>query len=258
MGDAPSTDSEGGREYTIDELAAASQVPSRTIRFYQSKGALPHPLIRGRVAYYGEGHIERLKLIASLQDRGLRIDAIRDLTSRIDKGELDVSEWLGLEAQLGASWANDQPRTVSEAELYDLAGSRRPGLISDLVRLELVQRQKDTFLVSSPGLLQLAMRLEGSGIDLATASRGTQILRKHLCRAAEDLASHFYKHAGEGFGRTASVEDLAAAFEALRPAGMEAVRIVFGQEMERVMRKLLESGKTTSLPGKSKNKKPSR
>ena len=30
-------------EYTIDELAAVSQVPSRTIRFYQSKGAMPRP-----------------------------------------------------------------------------------------------------------------------------------------------------------------------------------------------------------------------
>ena len=88
------TDADAGREYTIDELAAASQVPSRTIRFYQSKGALPHPQIRGRVAYYGPAHIERLKLIASLQDRGLRIDAIRELTSRIDRGELDVNEWL--------------------------------------------------------------------------------------------------------------------------------------------------------------------
>ena len=60
---------------TIDELAAASRVPSRTIRFYQSRGALMAPEIRGRVAFYGKPHIERLKLIAQLQDRGLRIDA---------------------------------------------------------------------------------------------------------------------------------------------------------------------------------------
>ena len=104
------------------ELAAISQVPSRTIRFYQSKGAMARPRIKGRVAYYGAPHLERLKLIAQLQDRGLRIDAIRDLTTRIDKGELDVNEWLGLEAQLQAPWANDEPRTVTEAEL-----ARSPG-----------------------------------------------------------------------------------------------------------------------------------
>ena len=114
-------------EYTIDELAAVAQVPSRTIRFYQSRGALMPPEIRGRVAYYGPRHVERLKLIAQLQDRGLRIDAIRDLLASIDRGEVDLAEWLGVEQQVQAPWANDQPRTVTEEELYELAGSRRPG-----------------------------------------------------------------------------------------------------------------------------------
>ena len=40
-------------QLTIDELAAQSRVPSRTIRYYQSKGVLPPPEIKGRVAYYG-------------------------------------------------------------------------------------------------------------------------------------------------------------------------------------------------------------
>ncbi len=74
---------------TIDDLAGASKVPSRTIRFYQSKGLLPKPVIRGRVAFYDKAHLERLELIASLQDRGLRIEAIRDLVTRMDRGELD-------------------------------------------------------------------------------------------------------------------------------------------------------------------------
>ena len=73
------------------EYASASWPPSlasrRTIRFYQSRGALMSPEIRGRVAYYGPAHAERLKLIAQLQDRGLRIDAIRDLLVSIDRGE---------------------------------------------------------------------------------------------------------------------------------------------------------------------------
>ena len=98
----------------IDELAAASRVPSRTIRFYQSRGALMHPEIRGRVAYYGKQHVERLKLIAQLQDRGLRIDAIGDLMKRIDRGEVDLAEWLGVEEQVQAPWALDQARTVTE------------------------------------------------------------------------------------------------------------------------------------------------
>jgi DNA-binding transcriptional MerR regulator len=252
------SDAERGQpeEYTIDELAAATQVPSRTIRFYQSKGALPGPQIRGRVAYYGPAHVERLRLIASLQDRGLRMDAIRELTTRIDKGEVDVNEWLGLEAQLKAPWANDQPRTVTEAELYELAGSRRPGLIADLLRLKLVKKHGDVLLVASPALLQVATRLEGAGIDMDTASVAAEILRKHMARAADELAAHFWKRAREeGFGRSDSGDDIAAAFQALRPLGLEAVRVVFGQEMERVLRGLVESGKSASLPVKARKPK---
>src|SRR6185369_9183624 len=127
-------------EHTIDELAAITKVPSRTIRFYQAKGVLTRPEVRGRVAYYGPAHVQRLELIASLQDRGLRIDAIRDLCARIDKGELDVHEWLGLDAQLQGSWADEKPRTLTEAELVELAGERRPGLVSALVRARLAER----------------------------------------------------------------------------------------------------------------------
>ena len=113
--------------YTIDELAAKTRVPSRTIRFYQSKGALQVPEIRGRVAYYSDAHVERLELIAKLHDRGLRIDAIGDLVKRIDRGELDLAEWLGVEAEMQTPWASDQPRTVTESELYELAGLHAPG-----------------------------------------------------------------------------------------------------------------------------------
>jgi DNA-binding transcriptional MerR regulator len=246
------SDEEAPAEYTIDELAAASQVPSRTIRFYQSKGALPHPQIRGRVAIYGPSHLDRLKLIAGLQDRGLRIDAIRELTARIDKGELDVNEWLGIDAQLQVPWVDDQPRTATEAEVYELAGSRRPGLLGDLLRAKLVRRQGEVYLVRSPALLQIAAKMEAAGVDLATATAGAEIIRKHMARTAEDLATFFFKQAREGFGRDAGADDFAAVFQALRPTGLEAVRVVFGQEMDRVLRKLVESGKTATLPVKAK------
>lgn len=147
------------REFTIDELAAHSSVPSRTIRFYQSKGVLSALSIKGRVAYYGEHHLARLELIARLQDRGLRMDAIREVVTRMDKNELDVGEWLGVSDELGAPWADDASRTLTETELRELASSARPGLIADLVRLGLAKRTGDRYLVESPALLSVAMRL---------------------------------------------------------------------------------------------------
>ncbi|MGD0528388.1 MAG: MerR family transcriptional regulator [Polyangiaceae bacterium] len=235
--------------YTIDELASVARVPSRTIRFYQSKGALMAPEIRGRVAFYGPAHVERLKLIAQLQDRGLRIDAIGDLLASIDRGEMDLAEWLGVEQQVQAPWADDQPRTLTEEELYTLAGTRRPGLLADLVRSRLAERHRDVYLVRSPALLGIAMKLEAAGIDLETASQASALVRKHLSRLSEDVVALFMKRAGDG---EIAPKDLGHVFESLRPLGTEAVRVIFGRAMERELRKLYESGQMAKLPGRAR------
>ncbi len=245
-------DEASAREYTIDEISSISRVPSRTIRFYQSRGALMAPAIRGRVAYYGAKHVQRLELIAQLQDRGLSIDAIRDLLTSIDKGETDLAEWLGVEQELQASWANDHPRTVTETELYELAGTRRPGLIADLLRARLLERRGEVLFLISPALLAVAMKLEASGVDLDTALEGADIVRKHMARTASDLVGLFVKRASEG---AIEAPDAASVFQALRPTGIEAVRVIFGREMERALRKLLESGKMATLPSKVRKSK---
>jgi DNA-binding transcriptional MerR regulator len=242
-------------EYTIDQLATMTRVPSRTIRFYQSKGALQPPQIRGRVAFYGAAHVERLKLIGSLQDRGLSIRAIRDLLQQADKGELALNEWLGLEQQLKEPWQSDRARVLGDSELRELLGDRRPGALAELLRLELVERQGDSYLVRSPALLEVALRLEAAGVDFETAAGAAAILRKHLSRAAADVTEFFFKRSGEGFGRELTAANLGTAYRELRPVGLEAVRLLFGREMERSLRKLVESGATSALPAKAKRKK---
>ncbi|MFO0659631.1 MAG: MerR family transcriptional regulator [Polyangiaceae bacterium] len=239
-------------EYTIDELAAAARVPSRTIRFYQSKGALPKPEIRGRVAYYGASHVERLELIASLQDRGLSIKAIRDLLEQVDKGELALNEWLGLEARLQEPWAHDHPKVVTEPELHELLGDRRPGLVADLLRLKVIEKQGHSYMIRSPALMNVGLKLEAAGVDLETATGAANLLRKHLERAASELATYFYRRTGEGFGSTVTAEDIAKAYEAIRPRGLEAVKVMFAREIETAVRKLVESGATSEIPAKAR------
>ena len=236
-------------EYTIDELAAAARLPSRTIRFYQSRGALMPPEIRGRVAYYSAGHVERLKLIAQLQDRGLRVDAIADLVASIERGEVDLAEWLGVEQQMQTSWANDQPRTVNEAELLALAGNGRPGLIADLSRLGLIERRGEVYLLDSPALLGIAMKLETAGIDLATAKRAAEIIQKHTKRAVKELIDLFLDRARAGH---VELKDPASVLQTLRPVGIEAVRVIFGRTMEQGLRRLLESGVLASIPRRAR------
>ena len=235
-----------GNTFTIDDLAAVARVPSRTIRFYQAKGLLPKPEMRGRVAYYGSAHADRLKLVAELQDRGLQIKAICELVERIDKGEVSVQEWLGLEDQLKEPWAQDQPRVVDGAELQAMIGESRPGRTADLVRAGLLERKGDAFLVQSPALLSLAVKLEAVGVDFHTVVGAEKILRKQMARTAHDLAEHFLasgdsmdgRSKGHSFGEVGAV---------LRPVALDAIKLVFAQEMERVLRGLVDSGRTTKI-----------
>lgn len=249
LGDEPeSVPSE--RELTIDELAAETKLPSRTIRFYQSKGVLPGPRIRGRVAYYGVEHIARLELVSELKDRGLTIKAIRDLMARVDKGELDLGDWLGLEARLTDRWADDAPRVVTDAELTELVGERRPGFLTELEAAGLVKRERGALLVRSPALLDMALKLHRSDVDLDVAVKAAEIMRRHLARAADELATWFLDRAGRGFGKTASPEEIGAAYEALRPTGLDAVRLIFGQEIERAIGEAVRSGRATRVSGR--------
>jgi DNA-binding transcriptional MerR regulator len=46
---------------TLAELADASGIPPRTVRFYIARGLLEGPEVAGRGATYGPGHLERLQ-----------------------------------------------------------------------------------------------------------------------------------------------------------------------------------------------------
>jgi hypothetical protein len=58
---------------TIDQLAREAGTTVRNVRAYQERGLLPPPDREGRVGVYGEGHLARLRLIASLAERGVLV-----------------------------------------------------------------------------------------------------------------------------------------------------------------------------------------
>jgi DNA-binding transcriptional MerR regulator len=239
--------------YTIDELAALTSVPSRTIRFYQAKGALPPPVRKGRVAFYDDGHAERLKLVAHLQDRGLSLRAIRDLFQHAEGGDVSVSEWLGVGEQLREPWSEDRPRVCTEAELAQLVGgATRPGLVSDLIRIGLVRREggsPTTYFLMSPAMVQMAVALEAAGVQMETARIAYDILQKQLKRAADDLVEQFVRAVREA----GTPEQVTRSIGALRKVGVDAVRLVFAQEVERALREAVEHGRVVPPARKKKH-----
>jgi DNA-binding transcriptional MerR regulator len=234
----------GARAYTLDELAFTAGVPSRTIRFYQFEGVVPRPARRGRVALYDDRHLERLRLIGELQDRGLSLRAVRHLLRQDSEDVRLLRGCLGLGPRLDKPWSDDRPRTVDHGELDALVGERPPGTIAALVRFGVVERDATgppSYRIPSPGLLKVTLALYESGVDVETAVRAGDILRRRLGKAARELVDYFSKQAGRGFGRSTAPDEIGAALDALRPLAGEAVRLIFARQIERALRERTRS-----------------
>lgn len=233
-------------QLTVDELSARSGVSSRTIRFYQTEDILPPPLRRGRIALYGEQHVERLRLVSMLQSRGLRLSAIREVLRRGRPDATSMRAWLGLDETLRAPWTQDEPQALGHAEVQRLLARHGEITTQALLDADLLRRgDGDAWVAPSPALLRIALQLDAAGVDLATTVDAARIIRGRLAPAAEELVAHFAERVGRGFGREATPQDLARAFDTLRPLGVEAVRIVFAQEVQRAIAALLAASPDT-------------
>jgi DNA-binding transcriptional MerR regulator len=249
--DTSTAEDETAGQLTIDELAAASGVPSRTIRFYQSKGTLPPPRRKGRVAYYSPDHLERLKVISELQERGLRLDAIRDALAGIGRegGNLSLQAWLGV-GEMQVPWSDDRPVEFTEDEMRERL-SARPELLDRLIEEGQIEPRGEghdrRYLVHSSGLFDIGTGLARAGIDPLVALEATKLMRSQLGKLADQMVGFWFDHAGQGFGGTGEPEQIVASVAALRPLGMRAVQILFAHEIERALRKIGEQEHVTEL-----------
>jgi DNA-binding transcriptional MerR regulator len=77
----------------IDDLAHLSGLPSRTIRFYNTQGLLPAPIMRGRVAYYNQEHVLVLGIIRDLKEQqNLPLEVIKHLLEiRNQQGDVQMN-----------------------------------------------------------------------------------------------------------------------------------------------------------------------
>ncbi len=113
----------GPREYRVEELAAAAGITTRTLRFYRERKLLPPPRREGRIAWYGEPHLARLRVIAELLERGHTLGGIAELIGAGERGR-DVAELIGLEAAITAPWSDETPVSLSWEELRAAFGEQ--------------------------------------------------------------------------------------------------------------------------------------
>ncbi len=227
-------------DYRVEQLAARAGVSVDTIRFYQGRGLIPPPRRRGRVALYGDSHLERLRRIRAWARQGLPLAVIKRLLDRPASEEADD--------RLLAAVAGERvgARTLSREELAAESGVPEP-----LLRA-----------AESAGLLE-PLRLDGEErfgeADLAMARAGLAILSAGFpldellelatghARATQELAERaielFDRDVRRGGDDSRSdPEAVARAFERLLPEATRLVALHFqrtlvARALERLARK---------------------
>lgn len=238
-------DAEGAAEthgMSIEELSDATGVAPRTIRFYQAEKLLQKPQRDDgdhRVARYTEEHVERLRLIGELRDRGLKLPAIRGLLHEGD-ASTRVADWLGLDESLRGSWGHDAPAVISREELSTLLKEVPPGTQGYLEDGGYLAREGDAWVLRSPGLVEIFLAAIRAGIRADLMVEASGILQSQLGKAADQLVDLFVKAVKGGFGRGIPIETLTSAGKA---SVGDAARIIFGIEIQRAIEELLADTK---------------
>ena len=240
-----------GDEMTIDELARRAGVTSRNVLAYQERGLLPPPTVRGRVGYYGEGHLARLRHIAQLSERGFSLASIRQLFDAWERG-WGLAEVLGFEEALAAPWADESSDLVLSQEQLVATFGGGDDTVQRAVELRLLEPapEEEGFRVPSPQVLQAGSALIDAGVPLRAVLDEAAALQEDMDRIAGRFVRLFLDHVWQPFvNRGMPPEELPAVTEALhrlRPVAGITVTHWLAAAMERCVNEV--AAETLALP----------
>src|SRR5213082_4310174 len=227
-------------EYRIEQLARAAGVAVDTIRFYQGKGLLESPRREGRVTWYGDSHVERLKRVKELQQQGFTLTVIQ----RFLAGELEPSD----EALVAAVTHPSAPQTLTLAELAERSGVAEPLLLSlQQAGLLVPIEGGDQPLYPADDLEAIAagMKLIAAGVPIGSLIElGKEYASAVDCtaRQAVDLFDHYVRERiqAEGGETEAAERKLLQTFNDLLEASGTLVRHHFQRTLIRAAREHIE------------------
>jgi DNA-binding transcriptional MerR regulator len=227
-------------EYRIEQLARSAGVAVDTIRFYQGKGLLEAPRREGRVTWYGEGHLDRLRRIKELQQQGFTLTVIQ----RFLTGELEPSD----EALVAAVTRPAAPQTLTLAELAARSGVAEPLLMSLqqaglLVPVE--GGQEPLYPADDLDALAAGMKLIAAGVPLGPLLELGKDHAAAVDRTARQAVDLFDRHVreriqSEGGAAEAAERRLLATFNDLLEASGTLVRHHFERTLLRAAREHIE------------------
>ena len=83
------------RHYSADELAALSNAPRRTIRYYIQMGLVDRPVGETRAAYYTWKHLRQLLEIRRLTEEGVSLERIGERLKAGDAAKAPEAPGIG-------------------------------------------------------------------------------------------------------------------------------------------------------------------
>jgi DNA-binding transcriptional MerR regulator len=234
--DRVADEAQGAREYRIGELAREAGITVRTLRYYQERKLLPPPRRAGRIGWYSQAHMIRLRIIGQLLDRGHTLGGIGELLSAWEQG-YDLAALLGFEQALTAPWLDEAPAPLTVADLSALLeGQLTPEVLGDAVRLGYIGVDGDRVIHVSRRLLDATTILVREGIPLPAILTAGRELQASLDQAAllfvELVITHVLGHRGTP-PRPAEIARFAEMIERLRPVARTVIDVEFARAMDR-------------------------
>ncbi|SEG89703.1 MerR HTH family regulatory protein [Thermomonospora echinospora] len=231
-----------GQEYRIEELAREAGIPVRTLRYYQERRLLPPPRREGRVAVYSRAHLDRLRLIAELLDRGYRLDGIEELLAAWEQGR-DVGELLGFQWAVSAPWSREAETELTMDELAEMFGDQlTPDVLAEAEELGYIRVDGDRVVHRIPRLLEATAALVQEGVPLSAIIAVSWELEAAFDRMAFAFVRMARRHLLDPMGdppSPAELARLARTVERLRPVARTVADEHFARAMDRRIRKEL-------------------
>ncbi|MCU7821851.1 MerR family transcriptional regulator [Kitasatospora sp. DSM 101779] len=239
------------REYRVEELAAAAGITTRTLRFYRERKLLQPPRKEGRIAWYGEQHLARLRMIGELLERGHTLGGITELIGAGESGR-DVADLIGLRDEIAAPWSDETPVRVGWDELLAAFGDQlTPENTAESIAQGYITVEEDGITHISRRLMDATLALVAEGVPLAAVLDVSRRTQAHLDAVAEAFTELARDHLLGGLAHVDELTpekaaELTERIRRVRPLARATADAQFMLAMDRTVRaaydKLLSEG----------------
>jgi len=216
------------RQFTIEELSWETGVSTRNIRAFQSRGLLPPPSMINRTGYYDSGHLARIRLITSLQERGYSLAGVGDLLKAWEKGR-SLGDVLGFEGALTAGRKKEERKHFSRAELESIL-SDQPLTDEDIrlaEELRLFWPERDGFHVPRPGLMMIGREAADAGLPRHVGFRELANILADARQIADRFVALYLDNIWQPFDERGTpaneLPEMARTLEKLRQVALQLV-----------------------------------